>query len=128
MDLTFILSIWGAVLSSILSVMKIIEYWNNRFQIDVSPILRGSDDVGHDISIKNLSSKPVLLEYMEIFQKIGNEEKRIWSPEDAFINARIDPFDSKVFNFSEADYFLWKKGTYIRLHFAGRKTINRSIV
>lgn len=125
--LTHVLSVWGAGLSSVLSIMKLMEYWNNRFQIEVSPILRGSVEMGHDISIKNLSSKPILLEYMEIFNKNGKEEKSLWSPEDSFIDARIEPYGSKLFNFSEADYFPWEKEVYARLYFAGKKPIVKSI-
>lgn len=125
--LTLVLSLWGAVLSTILSILKVMEYWDNRFKIELSPILRGDAEMGHDLSIKNLSSKPVLLEYMELFMKKGKEEKDIWSPEDSFLNARIEPHDTKMYNFSEADYFPWKKGVYARLHFAGKKPITKSI-
>jgi hypothetical protein len=125
--LTLVLSLWGAALSTILSILKVMEYWNNRFQIELSPILRGHVEVGHDLSIKNLSSKPVLLEYMELFTKNGKEEKCIWSPEDSFLNTRIEPHDTKVYNFSEGDYFPWKKDVYARLFFAGKKPIIKSI-
>lgn len=127
-NLTLILSLWGAVLSSILSVMKLLEYWDNRFQIELSPILRGCEDTGHDISIKNLSSKPILLEYMEIFIKKDSEERCIWSPEDYFLNARIEPYDTKVYKFNGANYFAWKEGLYARLYFAGKKPIVKNII
>lgn len=131
-EVTFLLSLWGAVLSTILSVMKLVEYWNNRFQVKISPVLRSDIDMGHDISIQNLSSKPVLLEYMEIFMQKGiwpfRQEQYFWSPEDSLLNARIEPSDAKVYNFSQGDYFSWKsKPVYVRLYFAGRKSITKKI-
>ena len=130
-DVTFLLSLWGAILSSILSILKLIEYWNNRFQINISPILRGDINMGHDISIQNLSSKPVLLEYMEVFTKKGKwpfqKEQCFWSPEDSFLNARIEPADV-VYNFSKGDYFGRNyKPIYLRLYFVGKKPITKKI-
>lgn len=131
-DITFLLSLWGALLSTVLSTLKIVEYWRNRFQVRISPILRGDVNMGHDISIQNLSSKPVLLEYMEIFTKTGKwpfkKEKYIWSPEDSLLNARIKPANAKVYNFSEGDYFGWNTNpVYVRLYFAGKKPITKKI-
>lgn len=130
--MAFLLSLWGAVLSSFLAILKISESWNNRFQIRVTWILRGSEEMGHDISIQNLSSKPVLLESMEIFSTKGigwfGRESYIWTPEDSWLNARIQPSDTKVYNFSEGDYFGWsRKKVKVRLYFAGRKPITRKI-
>ncbi|MGB5965585.1 MAG: hypothetical protein WBF77_04790 [Sulfurimonadaceae bacterium] len=132
LEVIFLLSLWGAVLSTILSVLKIVEYWNNRFQVEVGQILRGDEDLGHDISIKNLSSKPILLEYMELFTKKGNwpfrQKKYIWSPEDSWLNARIEPSDAQVYNFSGSNYFGWNnQNIYVLLYFAGKKPITKKI-
>lgn len=126
---TFLLSLWGAVLSTLLAMLKISEYWTNRFRVEVSPIYRSCEEVGHDISIKNLSSKPALLEYMELFtKKNGEEERCLWSPEDSFLNARIEQLDSKVYNFSQSDYFNWSnKEIFVRLYFAGQKPIIKNL-
>lgn len=131
-DATLMLPLLGVVIATILSILKIFEYWNNRFQVEINTILRSAVNLGHDISIKNLSSKPILLEYMEIFTKKGKwlfgEEKCIWSPEDSLLNTRIEPADAKVYNFSQANYFSWKTNPiYVRLHFAGRKPITKRI-
>jgi len=131
-EVTFLLSLWGAVLSTVLSVLKVLEYWNNRFQVKISPILRGDIYTGHDISIQNLSSRPVLLEYMELFTLKGKwpfrQEQNIWSPEDSFLNARIEPSDAKVYNFSQGNYFGWNsRPIYTRLYFAGKKPITKRI-
>ena len=125
-EATSFLSIWGSILSTVLAFLKIFEYWKNRFRIEVSPVFRSIPELGNDISINNLSSRPVLLEYMELYVKSDGKEECIWSPEDSLINARIEPYDTKVFNFSEADYFGWnKEPVYIRLYFAGKKEITK---
>ncbi|MEZ5588970.1 MAG: hypothetical protein R3E46_18035 [Sedimenticolaceae bacterium] len=71
-----LLSTWGAVLSTTLGVIKVLEYRENRFRIEVGRISRSSPEMGHDISIKNISSKPVLLEYMEV-SKNGRWRRKV---------------------------------------------------
>jgi len=131
-SLTFALSVWAAVLSTVLSFLKIQEYWINRFKIDISLIYRSHPELGNDISIKNLSSKPILLESMEIYSKKGiwpfSKITYLWTPEDSWLNARIESIDTKVYTFSEADYFSWsRKDIYVRLHVAGKRIIDRKI-
>jgi len=128
-DLAIVLSLWGATLSTALAAIKIYESWGGRFQIEISPIFRSSPELGNDISIKNLSSKPVLLEYFEVFSKQKGKERSIWSPEDSWLNVRIDSNDTKVYNFSESDFFSSKHSPiYIRLYFAGQKSITKNIL
>lgn len=132
LEISQLLGIWGALLSTILFILKLCETWEQRFKIEVSSITRGCVDLGHDISIKNLSSKPVLLEYLELYYKKGcfpfSKCNYIWSPEDSWLNARIEPSDSKVYNFSQGDYFsLSGKNVYMKLHFAGRKPFVKKI-
>ena len=52
---------------------------------------------------------------MEVYRKSGEKTVNLWSPEYSFINARIEPYGNKVFNFSESDYFRWNAGeVYVR--------------
>ncbi|WP_274062040.1 hypothetical protein [Vibrio parahaemolyticus] len=132
LEVSLLLGIWGAVLSTILFVLKLYEVWGQRFKIEVSSITRSCADQGHDISIKNLSAKPVLLEYLELYSKKGwlpfSKESYIWSPEDSWLNARIEPSDKKVYNFNQGNYFsLSGKKVYVRLHFAGRKPFVKKV-
>ncbi len=132
LEISLLLGIWGALLSTILFVLKLYEVWGQRFQIEVSSITRSCVDLGHDISIKNLSSKPVLLEYLELYSKKRwhpfSKHSYIWSPEDSWLDARIEPFGKKVYNFNQGDYFsLSGKKVYIRLHFAGRKPFVKKV-
>jgi hypothetical protein len=69
MEVDWILAYWGAVVSTILAFIKIKDAWNNRFQIDIIAVFRDNADYGHEISIQNLSGKPVLLNDIELFYK-----------------------------------------------------------
>ncbi|MEN3758352.1 hypothetical protein ACEUBN_17430 [Aeromonas veronii] len=132
LEISLLLGVWGALLSTILFVLKLYEVWGQRFQIEVSSITRSSVELGHDISIKNLSSKPVLLEYLELYSKKGwfpfSKCSYIWSPEDSCLDARIEPFGKKTYNFNQGDYFsLSDKKVYMRLYFAGHKPFVKKI-
>jgi hypothetical protein len=133
LTLTLAFSIWGAGLSTILGLLKIKEYWSSRFQFDISYVWRGHVDYGNDIIVQNLSGKPILLDYMEIFyfKKTGwfkKEKTILWSPEDESLNIKIDSLSGEKFNFSEANYFVVSgKQIYVRLFFAGKKPIERKV-
>jgi hypothetical protein len=127
-ELSLILSVWAAVLSTVLAAIKIWESWNSRFQIEVSSILRSCVDMGNDVSITNLSSTPVLLEYMEVYSEKNKKKQYIYSPEDSWLNVRIEPQNTKVYNFSEGEYFSsGRSPVYIRLRFAGKKPLTKRI-
>ncbi len=104
----------------------------NDSKIKINYVLRGDIEAGHDICIQNLSGKPVILEYMEIFGKNNqwpvSKNIILWHPEDSLINSKIEPRSSKCFYFNQADYFSFgKKPIYVRLNFAGRKSIIKKI-
>ena len=131
-NIPLLLSLWGAVLSTTLAFLKLRELWNQRFKIKTNHVFRSDPYEGNEIHIQNLSSKPVLLEYMVLFYKKGSwwktEKKRIWSPEDSILNFKIEPFSAKSFNFTEFEHFSWKgKTIYAKLSFAGRKEIVKKI-
>jgi len=127
-ELSMILSIWAAALSTILAAIKIWESWSSRFKIEVSSILRSRVDMGNDVSITNVSSRPVLLEYMEVYSVKNKKRQCIYSPEDSWLNVRIEPQSTKVYNFSEGEYFSsGRSPVYIRLHFAGKKPLTKRI-
>ena len=133
-DLSVLLSIWGAFLSTVLAGLKIKELYSNRFNIDTSYIFRSDADYGNEISIQNLSNTPVLLNYMEVYSRpkgllsLFKPQQHIWSPEDEMINYRIEPHSEKTFHFVHGDYFTSKnKKVYVRLYFAGKKAIDKRV-
>ncbi|WP_156139400.1 hypothetical protein [Aeromonas diversa] len=129
-DLPTVLSVWGALLSTTLAFLRVKEYWSGRFKIELNYVFRSDPVSGNEISVQNLSGKPVLLNYMDLFyHKKGwwpliKEDKELWSPEDELINQKIDPHSEKTFCFARGDHFCHKdKVIYARLYFAGRKVM-----
>lgn len=57
---------WGAILSSILALIKIFEFWNKRFRIDVTYEFTSSAEVGNTIFLTNLSPGPIVVQYWEL--------------------------------------------------------------
>tara|TARA_R110000851_G_C13083120_1_gene565998 strand:- start:1265 stop:1684 length:420 start_codon:yes stop_codon:yes gene_type:complete len=131
--LPLILSLWGAVLSSILGLIKIKEAWSNRFKIEIISMFRSDPDYGNDIVIQNLSGKAVLLNYMELFYKKDGflpfkKEIELWSPEDELLNSKIESQSNKPFTFALGDHFTTESKTiYVRLYFAGNKEIVKKV-
>jgi hypothetical protein len=131
--LPLLLSLWGAALSSILALIKITEVWGNRFKIEISYMFRSDPDYGNDVSIQNLSGKPVLLNYMELFYKNDGlwpfkKSFPLWSPEDELITSKIDSQSSKSFCFAQGEHFITEgKTIYVRLYFAGNREIVKKV-
>lgn len=128
---------WGAVLSTLLALIKIFELWRDRFRIDVGYAFTGDVHQGNDIHIRNLSGKPIILGYWDLFYRDHlwplKKDSYIASPEAHAHDLKIDPHSSKTFNFSDADFFSWgwkaMKGRriYIRLYIAGRRPVLKRV-
>ena len=128
---------WGAVLSTLLALIKVWELWQTRFRIEVGSGLTGNLEMGNDIHIRNLSSNPAILCYWELFYRDHfwplKKDTYISSPEADTCDIRVDQHSSKTFNFNGQDHFSWSRKVmkghkiYIRLHFAGRRPIVRKV-
>lgn len=128
---------WGAVLSTLLAVVKLFELWRDRFRIDVGYGFSGDAHQGNDIHIRNLSGNPVILAYWELFYRphFWPLQKDIYidSPEACAYDLKIEPHSSKTFNFSDQEHFSWGRESmkghkiYIRLHFAGRRSFIKKV-
>jgi hypothetical protein len=133
-DLSVLLSIWGAVVSTALAFLKIKEVYSNRFKVGTSYVFRSDEKHGNDISIQNLSSTTILLIYMEVYYRPKGflswikAPKQIWSPEDEMLNKRIEPHSEVTFHFFDGEHFTWKKRKiYVRLCFAGKKEFEKRV-
>lgn len=130
---THILALWGAVLSSILAGIKIYEFWGNRFRVNTRYHFTSDPYVGNQISIRNLSTKPIILEHWEIYYAKGYwpiwKLKEITSPGDDSCDLQIMPNDSRTFKFSESEYFSWNNGRriVIELWIAGRRPFYKTV-
>lgn len=128
---------WGAGLSTLLALIKIGEVWRDRFQIDVGCSLSNDPDVGNDIFIRNLSSRPAILSYWIVQYRSGiwpfYSYSEVASPEGEAQDIRIDSHASKTLSFSQQDYFAWGQKVQngrricIRLFFVGRRPLVRRI-
>ena len=120
---------WGAVLSSGLAVIKGWELWRDRFRLDVGATFTCSEEIGNEIRIRNLSSKPAIITHWKIYlPDIDPMEEAETIVEKEFDGPDyiIAPHDSKSFVFLDADYFstspnaLRGRSVFMDLHIAGR--------
>ena len=122
------IAIWGAVISTILALVKLWETFNQRFRMDVGRSLTSSSSLGNEIYLRNLAANPVILSHWELERGEGTWPFRHYStfssPEGIFQDVRIDPHSSMTLSFTGLDHFDWggnAKPTFIRLHFPGRR-------
>ena len=125
------LALWGAILSTLLGALKAWEAWKNRFRIDVGVMLTGNSELGNTVTIRNLSGKPVIVEYWELVRRSGRwprrKESLIDSPGELARDIQIAPGAGHSLRFSGPDHFDWGvhavegRSILIALHVAGRK-------
>lgn len=128
---------WGAGLSTLLAIVKVFEVWRDRFRVEVSGNFTGSESIGNEILIRNLSSRPLILTYWELLYCSGRWPRRSFeSFESADFDSgdrRLEPYATHTLHFAEQNYFSWGykvlKGRriFIRLHVAGRRPMLRLV-
>jgi hypothetical protein len=121
---------WGAILSTLLALIKFTEFWRSRFRIDIGFLFNGLPELGNDIYVRNLTPYPVILGHWEVLRGSGiwpfRKFRTLVDPAEYAYDIRIDGYSSKKFSFREGDHFSWgekalgKDKIYIRLYFAGR--------
>lgn len=131
-----LLAIWGAVLSTVLFIFKLVEVLNNRLKIDADFISSSNESNGHKIKIRNLSNKTFIVAYWELilclpFNNKSDGEHIAYADIDS--DHRMDPYATMTLNFTDSNYFsitekfLKGRNIYIRLHIAGRKPIYKLV-
>jgi hypothetical protein len=128
---------WGAGLSTVLAMIKIGELWRDRFRIDIGCKLTSEPDIGNEIYIRNLSGKPIILGFWELFYRPHmwpiKKDSYIDSPEAEAYDLKIDPHSSETISFHGANYFhcglkaMKGRRIYIRLHIAGRRPVLKRV-
>lgn len=128
---------WGAILSTLLALMKLWEFWRDRFRIEVDRTLTTDPEIGNKIFVRNLAGHPVILSYWELISCEGRwsfqRHSTLSSPEADARDSRIETHSSFTLTFAEQDHFDWGskalKGRriYIRLYIAGRRPIFRKV-
>ena len=131
--LTQVLALWGALLSTFLAGVKFWELWDKRLKINVSAVWTGSEEVGHTIRIRNLSSFSVILTGWEVFYRqphfFTSQEELIEDSGFDWNDITIKSASTFPLEFKDEHHFSThkRKNIYIKLHFAGYRTITRLI-
>ena len=102
-------AVWGAVLSTILALLKIHEMWRARERIDRGYDFKSLPELGNDVIIRNLSAKPQILTYWELQWR----KRRLFrwhiservSSDEYFQDIQIPPYSIKSLTFRVEDYF-----------------------
>lgn len=132
MELKDGIALWGALLSTGLGIIRFLEWWRDRHQIDVSYSFTTSADVGNTIFIRNLSNRPIIITHWEVFA--AHDKKRELGYH-IIAAAEFDTGDSTVASnasyaltfvdgehFSTSAKFLKGRSIFIELRIAGRKS------
>ena len=133
MNMADAVSVWGAVVSTTLGILRLVDAWRDRGRIEVSFSFHGDPYEGNDVIIRNLASKPLVIVYWELVWRhkrrlrwVESKNKKMSADQD-FIDKKLEGYGTWVLTFSEADYFDWgwkamgNDSIYLRLHFAGKK-------
>lgn len=128
---------WGACLSTLLAAVKVWELWRDRFRVDLGHNFTSDPETGNEIFVRNLSAKPIIIEYWEIHYVSGVWPFRKFvefeSPGPDASDIQIAPHSSKAFSFNGASHFSWSdKGLqgrkiYMRLYIAGRRPLDKKV-
>ena len=136
-NVTSYIAWWGAGLSTLLAFLKIHDIWNNRFRIVVAYKFTSDPELGNEIIIRNLSSKPAILEHWELYHCTNRLFfKRLQSFESASFDIQdiqIQPHSSKTLSFTGPNYFssspkiLKGRAIYIKLFIVGKKPFLKKV-
>ncbi len=128
---------WGAVLSTMLAIIKVWELWRDRFKIEVGSSFATAAHIGNEVRIRNLSPKPQILTHWEIFYRSGipllRTEKSICCRDFDTDDSCIAPSSTQKLTFSGESYFsttaekLKGRSIYIRVYVAGRRPVCHKI-
>ena len=130
--ISIVLAIWGAILSTGLAGIKILEVWRERLRLSTSYSF-SSPDYGkrNEIIIENPSKTPVMICYWELLWqrrrllKLETVNGRF--PQKGYCNITIGAHARHTLEFTEQEYFDWGRAAvkmgklYLKLHIAGRR-------
>lgn len=125
--ITTTVAVYGALVSSALGVLRLLEYRNTQTNIDISWVWRGDVELRHDILILNNSTLPVSVFGMDVVAAKRKRDKSIRHLvhfEDQQITFRIEPRGTHLVNFSQGEYFTTKNKhgpIFLRLWVVGNK-------
>ncbi|MEK7811980.1 MAG: hypothetical protein AAB278_09240 [Pseudomonadota bacterium] len=128
---------WGAGLSTLLAIIKIFELWRDRFRAEVIHNFTGSESIGNEVLIRNLSNRPVILTHWELHYCSGhwpkNSFETLATADFDSGDIRIEPYSTHTLHFADANYFSWNNKSlngrriFILLYIAGRKPARKLV-
>lgn len=131
---TTAIALWGAILSTILAMTK---FWQDRFRLRVRGNFTNLPEIGNEVRVQNLSSKPLILEHWEVFYGTGfwlfKKETPIYDKDYNAGDVIIESVSKYSLCFKDERHFytthksLKGRSIYIRLHIAGRRVICRKL-
>lgn len=129
--LSIALAIWGAILSTGLAAIKVLEVWQQRMRLTTSYCFTSDPEQGNNIVIENPSKTPVMISYWELlwvrrsfFRIVVNDGE---FPDEGYCNITIGPHSRHVLNFRDQHHFAMgrlssrKEKLYLKLYVVGRR-------
>lgn len=131
-------ALWGAILSTLLAALKVWDAWKARTQIEVSYSFASDPEIGNEVIIRNLSNKPILITYWELFWQHRHWGKLVTEngtfPDYAFKDIKLEAHSNMSIKLVGSDHFGWgsksleKNKIFLHLHIAGRnKPIRKKV-
>jgi hypothetical protein len=131
------IALWGALLSTVLAAIKIVEWWRDRDRLEIDFASTTDESFGNFIVIRNLCDRPIIITHWELFFSHDCRGKRAY---DLIESADFDSGDQTVcantsiqWSFCEAHYFstsdtaLQGRSIYLKLCIAGRRPVTRKL-
>ena len=126
------ISWWGALLSTVLAFNKLYEAWRDRTRVEIDGRFTSSSSVGHEIRIRNLSPRPVILMHWSIYSGsrfwfVFRKKKYIYGSDHDAYEYSIPPFSTYTISLVDEAYFsidytgMKSKAVYFKILIAGRR-------
>ena len=126
---------WGAILSTILVIIKFLEMYLNRsrIELEVDYLFTGDPHEGNYVTIRNLTDTPIIITFWQLIWMRRHwywwkwkQDRSIDCDPPFFNDIKIKGYSQYELNFSGGDHFeyskksLGKNEIYLSLNLAGR--------
>lgn len=131
------LIVWGASLSTLLAILKFVEFWRDRFRLEVNYDFSTDPHEGNKITVRNLTTKPVTIPYRQLLIRprwaLFQKREEIPFTDEPPYDVNIPAHASHTFEFKEQSHFSLKskllagKTIYLKVWLAGRRPITLKV-
>lgn len=123
-----IIAIWGGVISTVLAIIQIWEFWKDRFKINISFGINCPDYKQNQIIITNLSKRPITIQSFDLYWLKNldgvTSTKNLETGFEQDCCITIPPHHPRRFTFKEEYYFSVhpnRGNLYLSLSITGRR-------